>query len=80
MSSHLTPLCLEKIRSTLATLETLADLMQADLNIQTSSISPPVGPLLALSRDVDTLERICLDLSHMLNPPAHQQLSPLDPS
>lgn len=63
------------ICETLASLEAVADQMQARLNRWVSGISeigacPEIlSLLLSLSRNIDTLERVCSELSAMLNRP-----------
>lgn len=83
MSYRLTEHEAKAIGEALASLEAVADQMQAKLSNRASTSMPIyVGPrilglLLALSRNVDTLERVCSDLAGILNRPP---VDPIPPS
>lgn len=71
----------QTISKALGSLEAVANQMQARLNTRVSmlcriAIYDPVafGVLLSLSRNVDTLERVCSDLAGMINRPPAEPL------
>lgn len=73
MSYLLTEHEAKTISEALASLEAVADQMQARLSTRASmplDVGPGIlGLLLTLSRNVDTLERVCSDLAGILNRP-----------
>lgn len=81
MSYRLTELEAKAIGEALASLEAVADQMQARLSTRASmplDVGPGIlGLLLNLSRNVDTLERVCSDLAGILNRPP---VDPIPPS
>lgn len=83
MSYRLTELEAKAISEALASLESVADQMQARLSTRASTsiyVGPRIlGLLLALSRNVDTLERVCSDLAGILNRPPVEP-DPIPPS
>ena len=83
MSYRLTEQEAKTISEALASLEAVANQMQARLS-RWASITPGAGTqilglLLALSRNVDTLERVCSDLAGILNRPPVEP-DPIPPS
>jgi hypothetical protein len=83
MSYRLTEHEAKAIGEALASLEAVANQMQARLS-RWASITPGAGTqilglLLALSRNVDTLERVCSDLAGILNRPPVEP-DPIPPS
>ena len=83
MSYRLTEQEAKAIGEALASLEAVANQMQARLSNR-ASITPGAGTqilglLLALSRNVDTLERVCSDLAGILNHPPVEP-DPIPPS
>jgi hypothetical protein len=83
MSYRLTEQEAKAISEALASLEVVANQMQARLS-RWASITPGAGTqilglLLALSRNVDTLERVCSDLAGILNRPPVEP-DPIPPS
>lgn len=85
MSYRVTELEAKAIGEALASLEAVADQMQARLSTRASmlrELAPGmemVGLLLSLSRNVDTLERVCSDLAGILNRPPVEP-DPISPS
>lgn len=72
MSYRLAELEAKAIGEALASLEAVANQMQARLSTRASmplDVGPGIlGLLLALSRNVDTLERVCSELFAILHP------------
>lgn len=83
MSYRLTEQEAKAIGEALASLEAVANQMQARLSNRASMplvVGPRIlGLLLALSRNVDTLERVCSDLAGILNRPP-VEADPIPPS
>lgn len=83
MSYRVTELEAKAISEALASLEAVANQMQARLSTRASmlrELAPGmVGLLLNLSRNVDTLERVCSDLAGILNRPPVEP-DPIPPS
>jgi len=84
MSYRLTEQEAKAISEALAGLEAVANQMQARLISRWASITPGAGTqilglLLALSRNIDTLERVCSDLAGILNRPPVEP-DPIPPS
>lgn len=65
----LTPFESVEVEIALANLEKLADAMQKRLTHLPAPLATlPIGHVLSLSRNIDTLERVCFELSGMINP------------
>lgn len=83
MSYRVTELEAKAIGEALASLEAVADQMQARLNVKANMIREVapglLGVLLSEGRTVDTLERVCSDLAGILNRPPVEP-DPIPPS
>lgn len=83
MSYRVTKQEAKMIGAALAYLEPVADQMQARLSNRACmplDVSPEIlGLMLNLSRNVDTLERVCSDLAGILNRPPVEP-DPISPS
>ena len=83
MSYRVTEQEAKAISEALASLEAVADQMQARLNLKARMIREVapgmLGVLLTEGRTIDTLERVCSDLAGILNRPTFRP-DPIPPS